>query len=115
MFVIFIDPNLIQHLLTCYLCIAYLTVYSLLPLGIVLKFTKLYPFKSLLLYFRFRLLSLGLNDTIEFYYFRILHHLGINNNKGNIVESGIKHHKSTLREIGIICACSDHGQSRYQI
>jgi hypothetical protein len=23
--------------------------------------------------------------------------------------------KSTIREIGIICACSDHGQSRYQI
>ena len=42
------------------------------------------------------LLSLGLNNTIEFYYFRILHHLGININKGNIVESGIKHQKSTL-------------------
>jgi hypothetical protein len=23
--------------------------------------------------------------------------------------------KSTIREIGIICACSDHGQPRYQI
>ena len=26
-----------------------------------------------------------------------------------------KTNESTIREIGIICACSDHGQSRYQI